>query len=74
MRVQIRSGASVFRTPGDFPAYMDALGRAMETLRELEDGSAGEQARWVEIYDGDDLRFSAEVSRSGYLSAHRGLV
>jgi len=53
---------------------MDALGRAMETLRELEDGSAGEQARWVEIYDGDDLRFSAEVSRSGYLSAHRGLV
>lgn len=74
MRVQIRSGASVIRTPGDFPAYMDALGRAVETLRELEDGSSEEQSRWVEIYDGDDLRFSAEVSRSRHLSACRRLV
>lgn len=74
MRVQIRYGASVVRKPGDFPTYMDALSRAMEALRELEDGSAGEQSRWVEIYDGDDLRFSAEVSRSRHLSACRRLV
>ena len=69
MRVQIRSGALAVRKAGDFLAYMDALVRAMETLRKLEGGSVGKQRRWVEIYDGEDLRFSAEVSRSRRLSA-----
>jgi len=69
MRVQIRSGASVVRKSCDFPTYRDALNRAIETVRELEGEPKGEQSRWVEIYDGDDLCFSAEVSRSRRLFA-----
>jgi len=69
MRVQIRSGTSAVRKSCEFPTYRDALNHAIETVRELEEGSAGEQWRWVEIYDGDDLCFSAEVSRSRRLFA-----
>jgi hypothetical protein len=64
MRVDVRSGEIDIREVGNFATYGEALAVAIETLRSLEARQSANRPQYVEIRDGDECRFKAEVSRS----------
>src|ERR1700761_2142944 len=64
MGVDVTSGDGDIREIGDFATYGEALTVAIETLRSLETRQSANRVQYVEISDGDECRFKAEVSRS----------
>lgn len=64
MRVDVTSVDEDACEIGVFATYGKALAVAIETLRSLEARQPANHVQYVEIYDGDECRFKAEVSRS----------
>jgi len=61
MMVEIREGALDRKIVGTCANYPDALNLAIRTLRQLESVPISNPNQWVEIFDGDVLRMSAQV-------------
>ena len=61
MMVEIRVGHLGRKLVGACATYPDALNLAIRTLRHLENVPFPNPDQWVEIFDGDKLRMSAQV-------------
>jgi hypothetical protein len=63
MIVQIRVGLAGVEVVGERDTYREALDLAIRTLRQLESVPITNPNQWVEIFEGQSQRMSAQVGR-----------
>ena len=61
MIVQIRVGLAGVEVVGERDTYREALDLAIRTLRQLESVPITNPNQWVEIFEGQSQRMSAQV-------------